>query len=86
MSSWLIWTIFTSAFLLMVIAQIAVRSKKPIKKTITSMVTGLISLVAVNIAGAFTGVTIPVSLLSLGISAIAGIPGVTTILILNMIL
>ena len=36
-------------------------------------------------AGGFTGVTLPVSLLSLGVSAGLGIPGVTMLLLLNLI-
>ena len=50
-----------------------------------SALNGLVALVLVNITGGFTGVTLPVSLLSLGVSAGLGIPGVTMLLLLNLI-
>lgn len=73
-------------FFLLFFIQILVRSKKPLQKTFLGIITGIGSLLAVNISGIFTGVTLPISLLSIAVSAVAGIPGVTTMLILNMIL
>ena len=58
------------------------------KKTgaaVGGMVVGLCALLAVNITGLFTGVSLPLSPLSLGVSAAAGIPGVTAMLLLNLI-
>lgn len=48
------------------------------------MALGVVSLLAVNLAGFFTGVTLPVSTLSLSVAAAGGIPGVTLMLLLNM--
>lgn len=59
---------------------------KPCKKAILGMVLGILALCAVNLTGKFTGVTLPVSLLSLGISATGGIPAVTMMLLINLIL
>lgn len=73
-------------FLFLFFIQILVRSKKPLQKTFLGVITGICTLIAVNITGLFTGITLPVSLLSVAISAVAGIPGVTTMLVLNMIL
>lgn len=73
-------------FICLVFIQVLIRSKHPIKKTILNILIGIFSLIAVNISSTFTGVFIPVSLLSIGVAAILGLPGVTTILILNMIL
>ena len=86
MTQWSIWMILTGIFLTLVITQILVRSKKPIRKAISGVLTGLFSLFAVNLLGIFTNVTLPISLLSLGVSAVAGIPGVTMLLILKMII
>ena len=73
-------------FSIIAFIQIMVGTKKPFKKTISSVLLGVISLIAVNISGIFTGVTIPVSNLSLMVSAILGIPGTILILALNMVL
>lgn len=86
MSSWLIYCIAGIVFLLLVLIQISVKSKKPIRKTLSGIFTGIATLAIVNISGTFTGVTLPVSLLSLGVSAVSGIPGVTMLLVLKMIL
>jgi len=59
------------------------RSKKPFKRAFTTVCTGLFSLAAVNIAGIFTGVYIPVSCLSVCASAVGGIPAVTAMLIID---
>ena len=46
----------------------------------------VVGTAAVNALGAFTGVTLPVSLLSLAIAAVIGMPGVTAMLIFNAFL
>lgn len=46
---------------------------------------GAATLTAVNLLSGLTGVVIPVSLLSVLVSLIGGIPGVTLILFLNML-
>lgn len=86
MTQWSVWMILAGIFLTLIIIQILVRSKKPIRKAISGILTGLCSLFAVNLFGVFTNVTLPISLLSLGVSAVAGIPGVTMLLILKMII
>lgn len=59
------------------------KSKKPLKRATTTVATGVISLAAVNIAGIFTGVYIPVSTLSICASVVGGIPAVTAMLIID---
>lgn len=86
MTEWSVWIILASIFFTLVIIQLLVRSKKPIRKAISGILTGLFSLFAVNLIGIFTNVTLPISLLSLGISAVAGIPGVTMLLLLKMVI
>ena len=53
---------------------------------IASMIKGIATLFAVNIAGIFTGITLPISFLSFAISAVVGIPGVTAMLIFDLFL
>jgi hypothetical protein len=50
------------------------------------IITGLFALAAVDLTGFFTGVSLPVSPLTLGVSGAAGIPGVTLLLLLNLVL
>ncbi len=80
-------TILTAVgvFALLVIIQVIVKSKKPVQHAIGGVCIGLCSLIAVNIAGFFTGVTLPLSVLTIGVSAAAGIPGVTMLLLLNIL-
>lgn len=72
-------------FILLVVIQMIVRSKRPIRSALGGILTGLLTLVVVNITGVFTGVSLPLSLLNIGVSAAAGIPGVTMLLLLNLI-
>ncbi len=85
MPQWVIWLIAGIVFLLLVIVQVVVQAKKPVRKAIGGILTGIIALVAVNISGFFTGVTLPVSLMTVGVSAVAGVPGVTLLLLLSLI-
>lgn len=86
MSSLTLFIIACTTFFLLFLIQILVRSKRPLQKTLFGIITGIFTLVVVNISGMFTGVTLPISLLSIAIAAVAGIPGITTMLILNIIL
>lgn len=49
------------------------------------MASGVSVLIAVNLFSGLTGVSIPISLLSVLTSVIGGIPGVTLLLFLNLI-
>lgn len=83
---WRFLLICVIVFLTLFFIQVIVRARNPIKKMLVSMIKGIATLVVVNILGIFTGVTLPVSLLSLSIAAVVGIPGVTAMLILNAFL
>ncbi len=72
-------------FLFLVVIQVIIRSRHPVQRAVGGMCIGVGALIAVNVAGFFTGVTIPFSLLSIGVSAAAGIPGVTSLLLLNLL-
>lgn len=60
------------------------RHKKPLRRACVSVISGVLSLLAVNISGVFTGVTLPVSTLTLLTSLVGGVPGVTMLLALNL--
>ena len=85
MENWIIWLIFAGIFCALLVLHVAAGSKQPFRRALGSALNGLVALVLVNITGGFTGVTLPVSLLSLGVSAGLGIPGVTMLLLLNLI-
>lgn len=81
---WGICLIIFSTFLIFAILHYLGKNKHPLKRSFLSMLLGVLTLFAVNFTGTFTGVTLPVSLLSLLVSIIGGIPGVTLMLGLNL--
>ncbi len=72
-------------FSALILVQVIAGSKKPVRKTILSICIGLCALLAVNLSGYFTGIHLPLNPLSIGVSAVGGVPGVTTMLLLNLI-
>ncbi|NLJ30551.1 MAG: transcriptional regulator [Clostridiales bacterium] len=73
-------------FGLLVVIQLVVRAPRPVQRAAGGVITGLFALAAVNLTGFFTGVSLPLSPLTIGVSGAAGIPGVTMMLLLNLIL
>ncbi len=73
-------------FLLLVIIQVIMKSRHPVRHAVGGVLVGLCTLAAVDLTGAFTGVSLPISPLTIGVSGVAGIPGVTLLLLLNLIL
>jgi hypothetical protein len=71
---------------LLVIIQLIVKAEHPVRRAIGGILTGLCALAVVNLTGSFTGVTLPISPLTLGVSGTAGISGVTMLLLLDLIL
>lgn len=62
------------------------KNKRPFKRALLSMLAGAATLTAVNLLSPFSGVYIPVGTLSVLTSVIGGVPGVTLLLFLNLIL
>ncbi len=56
------------------------------KNFLTSALLGFLALAAVNLCAAYTGVALPVNRLSVAVSGLLGIPGVTLMVILNALL
>lgn len=77
--------VIIGVFISLVCMQVIIRTDRPLKKAFHGIFKGLAALAAVNLTGAFTGVTLPISILSLCISILGGIPGVTTLVLLDMI-
>lgn len=74
-----------AVFIVFSIIHYAGKNKRPFKRAFISMLCGLCTLLAVNLSGSITGVFLPISLLSILVSLIGGIPGVTLLLTLNLI-
>ena len=62
------------------------KSQKPVQRATGGVLVGLCALLAVNVTGAFTGVSLPLSPLAIGVAGTAGLPGVTLLLLLNLLL
>lgn len=73
-------------FALLVVLQFIVGSPKPMRRAVGGIVLGLFVLGVVDLTGIFTGVSLPISPLTLGVSGAAGIPGVTLLLLLNLVM
>lgn len=84
MPSWGIGLMFFGAFLLFAFAHYISKSRHPFKRSLLSMAIGILTLIAVNLTGSFTGVYLPVSLVSVCCAAFGGVPGVTLMLGLNL--
>lgn len=86
MNEWIIAGICLGVFIILVIIQKIMHSKQPVRTALISMMWGIIALVAVNLCSSFTGVSIPVSPMTLSVSSVLGIPGVTCLLLMQRIL
>ena len=85
MTWWGIAILLLSCLLFFAALHAAAKNKRPVKRALLSMGSGALTLAAVNLLSGFTGVYLPVSLLSVLVSLIGGVPGVTLLLFLNML-
>ncbi len=83
---WGILTVLLSAYLLYAVLLVAAKNKRPLQRALLSMLSGVLTLFAINLTAGFTGVRLPVSLLSLLVSSVGGVPGVTLLLFLNLLI
>lgn len=74
-------SIFTILFILNFLA----KKPRPFFKSLCLSLSGIVSLVALMFMENFTGITIPINFLSLGIAALLGVPGVGFLTVLNTI-
>ena len=76
--------LFILLYLIYSLIHFAAKNKRPFKRAFISMCTGLAALILINLGSGFTGVKIPVSLLSVLVSVIGGVPGVTLLMFLDL--
>ena len=86
MPLWGIAAIFFGCLFVFSVIHFLSRKKHPGKRALISMIIGALALTAVDLCSGFTGVYITVSLLSILVSVIGGVPGVALLLILNIFL
>lgn len=84
MTWWGLCLILFCVFIVFAFIHYKGKNKRPFKRSLISMLCGIATLFAVNLTGSFTGVILPVSLLSLMVSLISGIPGVTLMLAISL--
>ncbi len=84
MSVWEIILLFFGTLIVFAIIHKIDKHKKPVRRACVSLLTGVMSLILVNLTGFFTGISLPVSMLSVLTALIGGIPGVTMLLTLNL--
>lgn len=82
---WGIAAVMTGTFLVFALIHSIAKKKRPFKRALLSIASGLLTLAGVNLLSGFTHVAIPVSLLSVLTASIGGVPGVTLLLLLNLI-
>ncbi len=86
MSDSVFYSVCAAALIITVIISKISGARHCIRSALLSMMCGILALTAVNICSFFTGVSLPVSRLSLLISAFLGLPGVVSMLVLQLIL
>lgn len=80
-----VWSII-GAIVVIAVGVAAVKTGRPIRSVIGSGIQGLCALAAVNVTGAFTGVSLSLNLFSGACCVVLGIPGVITLLLEKTIL
>lgn len=80
-----VWSII-GGIVVIAVGVAAVKTGRPIRSVIGSGIQGLCALAAVNVTGAFTGVSLGLNWFSGACCAVLGIPGVITLLLEKTIL
>ncbi|CDZ23834.1 putative membrane protein [[Clostridium] cellulosi] len=79
------YLIIAAVALLCGIAIAIIRNPGILKKIIASSATGLMTLAVIDLTYAFTGIYIAVSVWTLAVAALLGLPGVISLLFLKII-
>ena len=85
MEKWLIILICFIILIVLIVIHCIMGVRHPIRSALVSLIPGPVALGCVNLLSIYTGV-IPLSPLTLSVSSVLGIPGVTSLLILRQIL
>ena len=78
-----LWSIAVAGGIAVLIG--AIKTGRPLRSLLGGMLQGASALAAVNVAGMFTGVSLGLNALSGIACAVAGVPGVITLLLLKLI-
>lgn len=81
----IVWSII-GGIAVIAVGTAAFKTGRPIRSVIGSGIQGLCALAAVNVTGAFTGVSLGLNLFSGACCVVLGIPGVIALLVEKIIL
>ena len=76
-----VYTIVTTGFAIVLF--FSLKNGRFIKTTLSNALSGILSMIAVNVVGLLTGVTISLNWYTIAFTAMFGIPGTITFVILN---
>lgn len=85
MTKYLLILTCASVLIFLFIIHLIIKSPKPLLKALSSSLSGILGLGFLNFINNFTGVDIPLNLLSISTVSILGIPGVGLLTVLNSI-
>ena len=74
---------FISILIILVVVNFILKTKHPIASSIKYLILGPVGLLITNIFSTYTGISCPINTISLGVSALLGIPGIGSLAILN---
>ena len=80
---WLWWAVAATVTLFVFIA--LVKGGRPVRRALSSGLQGFGALLAVNVAGIFTGVSVGVNALTAAACLLLGAPGVVALLLLKAV-
>lgn len=75
-----------SVLAILILTHIILKISHPIINSIKSALFGTAGIIILSASSVYTGINIPLNIISLGLAAILGIPGIGTIMILNTLL
>ena len=84
MSSGYFWYFLIGGFILFVVIQAIGKANKPVKMAVVSVLLGIAAMLCVNLCSGFTGVSLPISDLSVSAAAVGGIPAVALMVLVNL--
>ena len=83
MNLWQIGLLILGITGLSVVIYALAQAKRPLRSAMGGMARGLLAFGAVNLSGLLTGITLPVSVVTLCWAAVTGIPGVIALMVLE---
>ncbi|MBQ6336188.1 MAG: pro-sigmaK processing inhibitor BofA family protein [Ruminococcus sp.] len=78
-----LFLILLAVFVAFAFVHFAAKKKKPFRRAFLSMLIGIGTMCAVNLMTGLTGVFVPVTRLTVLVSAIGGVPGVALMVLLS---